>query len=296
MAVSYGQHEQREASQLINMALQEDLSDIGDLTSLTIIPEEEQAEVQIVARSAGVVAGLPVAKEVFVQLDKNVHWKNLLEDGSPVIEGSVVATVVGPLRSLLTGERTALNFLTLLSGVASLTNQFVQNVEGINVAILDTRKTFPGYRYLQKYAVRAGGGTNHRMGLFDGILIKDNHLAGWQSSTESPISEAILQARSQTPVPVPIEVEVDTLDQLRDALTAKPDIVLLDNMTCSEMSQAVEIRNSICADTLLEASGGITLDRIREIAETGVERISIGALTHSAPALDLAFDWAARIR
>lgn len=296
MPLLFGPHEQDEANKLISMALAEDLSSIGDLTSQTVISAEEQAEVQIVVRKKGVVAGLPIAKEVFSQLDEQVTWKQLLEDGDPVIPGSVIATVSGPLRSLLTGERTALNFLTLLSGVASATNQYVEAVQGIEVSILDTRKTIPGYRYLQKYAVRAGGGTNHRMGLFDGILIKDNHLAGWQAHTGSPIAAAIQQARRERPLPVPIEVEVDTLDQLRDALSAKPDIVLLDNMTNEQQTEAVEIRNFLAPETLLEASGGITLETIRPIAETGVDRISIGALTHSAPALDIAFDWAARLR
>ncbi len=296
MTPSFGPHEQDEASKLIKMALAEDLSNVGDLTSQTIIPAKEQAEVQIVAREKGTVAGLSVAQMVFAEFDEQEQWNQLLADGSPVIEGSVVATVSGPLRSLLAGERTALNFLTLLSGVASTTEKYLEAVQGIDVAILDTRKTFPGYRYLQKYAVRAGGGTNHRIGLFDGILIKDNHLAGWQAEAGTPISEAIEQARRESPLPVPVEVEVDTLEQLEVALTAHPDIVLLDNMTNEELSQAVDIRNLNSVQTLLEASGGVTLQTVREIAETGVDRISIGALTHSVPALDLAFDWAARLR
>ncbi|MEZ6048805.1 MAG: carboxylating nicotinate-nucleotide diphosphorylase [Planctomycetaceae bacterium] len=233
--LSFGPAERDAARTLIKLALEEDLGNVGDLTSQTVIPEGEYAEVQIVARKPGVLAGIPIAVEVFAQLDPAVKCQILLEDGSPLISGSVVATVAGPLRSLLTGERTALNFLTLLSGVASLTDQFVQEVAGLNVQILDTRKTFPGYRLLQKYAVRAGGGTNHRVGLYDGILIKDNHLAGWKEETGRTISAAIDQARRQSPLPVPVEVEVDTLEQLEDALSAKPEFVLLDNMSNEQL-------------------------------------------------------------
>ncbi|QDU80398.1 Nicotinate-nucleotide pyrophosphorylase [carboxylating] [Polystyrenella longa] len=292
----FGPPERDAARALIELALTEDLSSVGDLTSQTIIPETEYAEVQIVARQPGVLAGLPVAKDVFSKYDPEVEWKSLLNDGDPLIEGSVIATVSGPLRSLLTGERTALNFLTLLSGVASLTNRFVEEVAGLDVQILDTRKTFPGYRLLQKYAVRAGGGTNHRIGLYDGILIKDNHLAGWKAETGSPVAAAIQQARRESPLRVPIEVEVDTLDQLQDALEAKPEFVLLDNMTNEQLKNAVSLRNDLSEKTKLEASGGITLQTVREIAETGIDRISIGALTHSAVALDIAFDWSARLR
>ncbi|MCA9041148.1 MAG: carboxylating nicotinate-nucleotide diphosphorylase, partial [Planctomycetaceae bacterium] len=289
----FGPEEEEAAGKLIDLALAEDLGNVGDLTSQTVIPAREIAEVQIVARQPGVLAGIPVASEVFHKLDADVQLQTLLEDGSPLIEGSVVATVAGPLRSLLTGERTALNFLTLLSGVASLTNQFVEEVHGLPIEILDTRKTFPGYRLLQKYAVRAGGGTNHRFGLYDGILIKDNHLAGWKAETGSPIAEAIQQARRESPLPVPVEVEVDTLDQLQDALNAKPEFVLLDNMSLDQLKNAVQIRNELSPETKLEASGGVNLQTVRGIAETGIDRISIGALTHSAPALDLAFDWSA---
>ncbi|MAT14368.1 MAG: nicotinate-nucleotide diphosphorylase (carboxylating) [Planctomyces sp.] len=292
----YGPAEQDAAEKLITLALAEDLGSVGDLTSQTIIPASEMAEVQIVARTEGVLAGMPIAAAVFREMDEKVEWKPLLDDGSPLIAGSVVATVAGPLRTLLTGERTALNFLTLLSGVATMTRRFVDELEGLDVEILDTRKTFPGYRQLQKYAVRAGGGTNHRMGLYDGILIKDNHLAGWKEETGSTIALAIQEARRESPLPVPVEVEVDTLDQLQDALEAKPEYVLLDNMTLEQMRNAVTMRNDLSEGTKLEASGGVTLETVRGIAETGIDRISIGALTHSAPALDLAFDWAARLR
>jgi nicotinate-nucleotide pyrophosphorylase (carboxylating) len=201
-----------------------------------------------------------------------------------------VATVTGPLDKLLIGERTMLNFLTHLSGIATLTRRFVDAVAGTKAQILDTRKTLPGYRVLEKYAVRCGGGTNHRMGLYDGVLIKDNHLAAWTKSES--IADAIRTARRKSPG-VSIEVEVDTLEQLREALKGQPEIVLLDNMTPARLREAVAIRDALNGQpqVLLEASGGVALETVREIALTGVERISIGALTHSAPALDLAFDW-----
>jgi nicotinate-nucleotide pyrophosphorylase (carboxylating) len=198
--------------------------------------------------------------------------------------------VTGPIRSLLKGERTVLNFLTQLSGVATLTRQFVDAVAGTKAVILDTRKTWPGYRRLQKYAVRAGGGTNHRMGLYDSTMIKDNHLAAWSSARKS-IAAAIEQVRSSVPAGISIEVEVDTLEQLKEALAGNPDIVLLDNMPPVMLQQAVAVRDRTAPGVLLEASGGVTLERICEIAETGVDRISIGALTHSVIALDIGFDW-----
>jgi nicotinate-nucleotide pyrophosphorylase (carboxylating) len=283
---------------LIEMAFGEDLGNVGDLTCRSLIPQSARAEVLVVARHRGVFAGGPVAELVFARLDPQVVYRQEIPDGSALSPGTRVATVSGALCSLLTGERTCLNFLTHLSGIATLTRRFVEAVQPFPVRILDTRKTHPGWRVLEKYAVRAGGGTNHRMGLFDGCLIKDNHLAAWAeesrlSSKPPTIAEAIRQARSSVSDDVPVEVEVDTLDQLRDALEGSPDIVLLDNMTPAQLRQAVAIRDRMQPNVLLEASGGITLETIREIAQTGVERISIGALTHSAPACDLAFDWSA---
>ena len=182
-----------------------------------------------------------------------------------------------------------LNFMTHLSGIATLTKTFVDCVKGTRARILDTRKTLPGWRLLQKYAVRCGGGLNHRMGLYDGVLIKDNHLAAWTESAS--IAEAVRSARSLSPAGISIEVEVDTLPQLRDALQGSPDIVLLDNMTVETLSEAVAIRDRVAPNVQLEASGGVNLGTVTAIAQTGVERISVGALTHSAPALDLGFDW-----
>lgn len=263
-----------------------------DLTCAALIDSAEIATINVVVRRDGVLAGGPVAELVFGRLDPNVRWEPIVVDGAHVSAQTVVARASGSLRSLLIGERTALNFLMHLSGVATQTQKFVEAVAGTNAVILDTRKTLPGWRALEKYAVRCGGGTNHRMGLHDGVLIKDNHLAAWSRRQESAtIADAIRQARAVSPAGIAIEVEVDTLDQLRDALAGEPDIVLLDNMGPPTLREAVRLRDQIAPAVRLEASGGITLSNAREIALTGVDRISIGALTHSAPALDLAFDW-----
>lgn len=289
--------ERSAAATLITAAFEEDLRDVGDLTCRALIEDNEQAEVQVVSRQAGILAGVPVARMVFETLDASVAWTTYIQDGSRLEAGSVVATVSGSLASLLTGERTALNFLTHLSGIATVTRDYVDAVAGTQAEILDTRKTLPGYRLLQKYAVRAGGGTNHRRGLFDGVLIKDNHLAGWKAGhggaahASASIAAAVQQARERSPEELSIEVEVDTLKQLEDALDAPPDIVLLDNMSCETLRRAIALRDRKAPEVQLEASGGVTLETVAEIAATGVERISVGALTHSAPSLDLAFDW-----
>lgn len=284
--------ETRAAAQLLTkLSLQEDLHDRGDITCLSTIPEDLKASVNIVSRQVGVVSGLPVLPLVFAELPGLVTWTIHRDDGEPVERGTVLATIKGPVRSLLTGERTVLNFMTHLSGIATRTSQFVKLVQGTRAVILDTRKTLPGYRLLQKYAVRCGGGTNHRMGLYDGILIKDNHLA---ARGESSCAAAVADARrymERFDKQAKIEIEVDSLEQLRDALNARPEIVLLDNMTPGLMREAVGIRDQSSPSTLLEASGGITLETVRAIAESGVDRISIGSLTHSSPSLDLGFDW-----
>ena len=296
MELKFGEAERTSAATLIDLALEEDLSAGGDLTSDALIDKDERADVQVVARAAGVLAGGPVAQMVFQRLDADVRWEARLPDGSRLQPGAVAAVVSGPLCSLLTGERTALNFLTHLSGIATLTRQFVDAVRGTGARILDTRKTLPGYRMLHKYAVRAGGGSNHRLGLYDGILIKDNHLAAWtETGAGHTIAQAIEQSRRNSPTGNPIEVEVDTLTQLADALNGQPDIVLLDNMDCDTLRQAVELRDKTTSEIELEASGGVSLDTVADIGRTGVERISIGALTHSASALDLAFDWQGRL-
>lgn len=286
---TFGPVERHSAQTLVTLALMEDLGDRGDLTCQALIPPQSRASVNVVARKAGVLAGSPIGRMVFAQLDAAIEWTAVKADGDHLAPGDIVATVSGPLNGLLVGERTMLNFMSHLSGVATVTAQFVERIAGTRAGILDTRKTLPGFRRLEKYAVRCGGGTNHRMGLFDGVLIKDNHLAAWTANAS--IASAVKTAREKSPHGVSIEVEVDTLDQLRDALRGGPDIVLLDNMPPSVMQEAVAIRNDNAPAVLLEASGGVTIDTVRAIAETGVERISIGGLTHSAPALDLAFDW-----
>lgn len=292
MTLSFEHAERDAAAALIELALREDLHDRGDLTCEALIGPEDRGQVQIVARQAGVLAGLPVAAMVFARVDPQVAWTVRVEDGARVEAGTVVATLAGSLRSLLVGERTALNFLTHLSGVATLTRRYVEAVTGTRAQILDTRKTLPGWRRLQKYAVRAGGGANHRLGLYDGCLIKDNHLAAWAAREGGyTVADAVRTARQRVPVGVPVEIEVDTLEQLADALDGHPDIVLLDNMPPPTLRQAVALRDRLSPPTALEASGGVTLETVADIARTGVERISIGALTHSAVALDLAFDW-----
>ena len=281
--------EERAARQLIELALQEDFDEIGDLTCQALIDPATTASVKVVARKPGVLAGCPVGRMVYARLSSGITWSSHLSDGAELARGDVIATVQGPLDKLLMGERTVLNFLTHLSGIASLTQRYVREVAGTSASILDTRKTHPGYRLLEKYAVRCGGGHNHRMGLYDGVLIKDNHLAAW--AAQGSIAEAVQQARVATEGRKSIEVEVDSLAQLRDALEGPPDIVLLDNMTPEVLREAVAIRNAQTPGVLLEASGGITLENLRAIADTGVERISIGALTHSAIGLDIALDW-----
>lgn len=292
MQLGFDRGEQSAADVLIAAALREDLQDVGDLTCQALIDDDEQAAVCLVARQDGVLAGLPVAERVFQTLDPAVRFDVRLSDGARVEPGSVVAEISGPLRSLLTGERTALNFLTHLSGVATLTSRFVEAIANTKARILDTRKTLPGWRVLEKYAVRAGGGTNHRLGLYDGILIKDNHLAAWAvRQTGATVADAVRQARSAVEPGMTVEVEVDTLAQLVEALPGAPDIVLLDNMAIETLEAAVALRDRTAPGVLLEASGSVSLDTVSAIAETGVERISVGALTHSAPALDLALDW-----
>ncbi len=263
-----------------------------DLTCAALIDPAETATINVVVRRDGVLAGGLVAELVFGRLDPTVAWQSLVADGNFVAAQTVVARASGSLRSLLIGERTALNFLMHLSGVATQTRKFIDAVAGTKAVILDTRKTLPGWRALEKYAVRCGGGTNHRMGLHDGVLIKDNHLAAWvRRQGNATIADAVRQARSVSPSGIAIEVEVDTLEQLRDVLAGGPEFVLLDNMVPPMLREAVKLRDNLAPATKLEASGGITLGNVLEIAETGVDRISIGALTHSAPALDIAFDW-----
>ena len=278
------------AKTLISIALWEDLRDLGDRTTLATIPADKQATARFVARGDGVIAGLFVACDVAVAVDPLLHFEPELTDGTSVARGTILATISGPLRSILAAERIALNFLQRLSGIATLTRQYVDAVAGLPVKILDTRKTTPGWRLLEKYAVRMGGGTNHRIGLYDAILIKDNHIAG--IAGPNPVRRSVELVRAYPGNEgLEVEVEVDSLAQLLEVLPAKPEIVLLDNMTPEQLRECVKLRNQIAPATLLEASGGITLATLRTIAETGVDRISIGALTHSAPAFDIGLDY-----
>jgi nicotinate-nucleotide pyrophosphorylase (carboxylating) len=273
---------------LVELALAEDLGDAGDRTSSALIPADQPGRAAVVARTAGVVAGLPAAALVCGAVDGALVFTPAVADGARLERGVVLATVAGPLRAILAAERTALNFLQRLSGVATLTRRYADAVAGTRAAVLDTRKTTPGWRLLEKYAVRMGGGTNHRVGLYDGILIKDNHLAGLGGDVRRAVE---LARAAPGNAGLPVEVEVDTLDQLEHALAARADIVLLDNMLPDRLRAAVARRDAVSAETKLEASGGINLDTIAAVAATGVDRVSVGALTHSAPALDIALDY-----
>lgn len=279
------------ARRVVDQALSEDLNDAGDLTSQLLISKGRSGTMLFVARQPGVIAGLGFAAMVFDVLDPAVRMSLLVDDGARVAPAKAIAEVTGPVSSLLTGERTALNLLTMLSGTATLTQRFVDAVQGTRAAILDTRKTFPGLRSLQKYAVRCGGGRNHRMGLFDGVLIKDNHLAAWKAAGGTSLAGLLGQVRVAAPAGVPIEIEVDTIEQFKQALAGGPDVILCDNMSPDQLCKAVELRDANAPAVQLEASGGITLETVRRIAETGIDRISVGALTHSAVALDVGCDW-----
>jgi nicotinate-nucleotide pyrophosphorylase (carboxylating) len=276
----------------------EDLGHECDWTSVALVPAGATAELDVVARRPGVVAGLEAAAIVARVADEQLEWRSLVADGAVVAVGAVVATLGGPTRSVLTAERVVLNLLGRLSGVATATRQLVDAVAGTHCRIYDTRKTVPGWRLLDKLAVRLGGGWNHRMGLYDAILIKDNHLAAAAESDLGPAA-AVLRARQfvaatfppQRAADVVVEIEVDSLEQLKAALPAGPDVVLLDNMPPDEIARAVGLRNGLAPEVVLEASGGVRPETVRLIAETGVDRVSTGWPTHDAPWLDLALDW-----
>lgn len=268
---------------IIKTALEEDIG-TGDLTANAVLKAGIKGTAEIIAKENFVVAGLPIAEEVFRQIDKKIVFKSLVKDGEKIKKGQRVAEVKGNLKTLLTGERVALNFLQRLSGIATLTYQFVEKVKGCDVKILDTRKTTPGLRVLEKYAVRCGGGFNHRFGLYDEILIKDNHIAA-----AGGIKNAISQVRKSYPKKK-VEVEVKNFKELKEAVDAKVNIIMLDNMKPSQMKKAVSFMLALQPPTLIEASGGINLKNVREIANTGVDFISIGALTHSARAVDMSME------
>lgn len=268
---------------LVESALAEDRAD-NDITTIATILSDRHARCAMVARKAGVVCGIPLAVEVFRQRDAHVSIREDVRDGASVERGSVVLFLNGNARGLLSGERVALNFMQRLSGIASLTAQYVAAIQGTRARILDTRKTTPGWRALEKYAVRCGGGMNHRNDLAHAVLIKDNHLA----AVDGDVKLAVARAREIAPAGVRIEVECDTLDQVSAALKSKADIIMLDNMSLHDMREAVQM---VSGRAVLEASGGVNLQTVRAIAETGVDWISVGSLTHSPPALDLGLDF-----
>jgi nicotinate-nucleotide pyrophosphorylase (carboxylating) len=286
--LQFGPAERACAATLIALALQEDLGSPGDLTAQATIPQEARGAARFVARSSGVLAGLPVVEMLAERFE--MAWEPLCRDAERVECGTSIARIAGPMRALLGFERTALNFLQRLRGIATLTARFVAAVAGTRAVVLDTRKTTPGWRALEKYAVRCGGGRNHRLGLHDAILIKDNHLA-WLAGTGDPIGRAIASARANSPPGTLVEIEVESITELERALECEPDVVLVDNVGPAELGAAVRLRDRNAPRVLLEASGGVTLDIASALAATGVDRISVGALTHSAPALDIALDF-----
>jgi nicotinate-nucleotide pyrophosphorylase (carboxylating) len=277
-----------EVERLVQMALEED-SPWGDLTSDTFIPANSDARLTLRVKQAGVLCGLPVAEAVFRAVDPGSRWQTRVEEGAAVAKGDLAGSVTGNARALLRGERIALNFLQRMSGVATLTAKFVAEARHGNpkTRIIDTRKTTPGLRVLEKYAVRVGGGVNHRYGLSDGVLVKDNHLAVL-ASREMTLAQAIAQARATLPHLCKIEVEVESLAEARIALDAGADALLLDNMTEAAMAETVGLAKG---RAVTEASGNMSLDRVAAVAATGVDLISIGALTHSAPAMDISLDF-----
>ena len=269
--------------QAVATALEEDLGGVGDITTNAIIPPDAQGDASIIVRKPGVIAGLDLAAASFKSLDPDVRFTRIVEDGSKVEAGATIARIAGKTRALLTGERTALNFFGRLSGIATLTASYVAAVEGTHAKIVETRKTTPGLRALEKYAVRCGGGVNHRFGLYDAVLVKDNHIAA-----AGGLAEALNAVRTAVGHLVKIEVEVDTLDQLEKVLRFPIDAVLLDNMDAGTLKRAIAL---VKGRVITEASGGVTLESVREIAKTGVDLISVGALTHSARSLDSSLEW-----
>ncbi|MCF6155265.1 MAG: carboxylating nicotinate-nucleotide diphosphorylase [Candidatus Brocadia sp.] len=286
---------------LIQLAIQEDIF-TGDITTENLVPDNLMIEGSFIAKEAGVIAGLPVVEYFFSKLDKNVFFKHWVKEGVFVHKGETIAVVNGRAKAILSGERIALNFLQRLSGIATLTSQFVERIKTLKTSIMDTRKTIPGWRYLEKYAVGVGGGTNHRMGLYDQVLIKDNHLDIIKnkvlfsiSSHDSIIEKAVSFLKQRIKKDILIEVETRTLEEVKDALAAGVDIILFDNMSIQLLNDAVKVVKGWKygegkRQPLTEASGNITLENVHLVAQTGVDRISIGALTHSAKAMDISLE------
>lgn len=294
----------RDCRTLVRLALAEDLGGEQDWTTVALVPADRLGTANIIAREQGIAAGLLAIPVVFAEAQARLHVTMFLDDGQHFSAGTKLAEITGNVRDLLTVERTLLNLLGRLMGIATLAGRYVSEVAGTSARIYDTRKTTLGWRRLEKYAVRCGGAWNHRTGLFDAVLIKDNHLAqrsGSAVGSPADVANAVLEARQFLQSPqgaarqhmLPVEVEVDSLEQLAAVLPAGPDIVLLDNMPPALLRKAVELRNQMAPAVELEASGGVRLETLREIAATGVERISVGALTHSARVLDIGLDWQA---
>ncbi len=284
--------------ELARLARADDLADRGDITTELMLPEAGEAEYRLVARQPGVLAGRLIADDILQAYDRRVElaWSDGAEDGAGIKRGAVLARVLGPIQSILSSERVLINFLQRLCGIATATREFVDAVAGTGAKICDTRKTIPGWRLLDKYAVRCGGGHNHRFGLYDAVLVKDNHLAGVpDAQLAGTVLDMLTEASALTPPPTFVEVEADTLDQAAELLkVAGLDVILLDNFSPSRLRKAVRMRNSLGlkGKVQLEASGGVTLDTVRALAETGVDRISVGSITHSPSALDLSLDCA----
>lgn len=266
------------ARTLINLALEEDVA-TGDITTDNLIPATTRRKAYMIAKADGVIAGLPLAEMVFRQLDESLVWEPQVKEGARVSNGTVLVRFEASYRALLTAERTALNFFQRLSGIATMSAKYADEVKGTNTVILDTRKTLPGFRMLDKYAVRTGGATNHRIGLFDMVMIKDNHI-----EVAGGITQAVKQIKAKVPSNIKIEVETTNLKQVEEALAAGADIIMLDNMDNETMLKAVQV---IQGKAKVEASGNMKLERIRGVASTGVDYISIGALTHSVQAMDI---------
>ena len=273
------------SSRLIDLALEEDIG-TGDITTQILIPPALKARAILLAKSEGILAGIGVARRVFLKLDPELKFKTLTTDGSLLKESDIIAEIRGKARAILTGERTALNLLQRLSGIATQTSQYVARVRDLPVLIMDTRKTMPGLRLLEKYAVRMGGGHNHRLNLSDGVLIKDNHLAVLRAKGKT-LTEVVAQAKKKAPKDLMVEIETTNLDEVREAVSAGADIIMFDNMSPAMMRRAVKLLPS---NIKSEASGGVNLENVRAIAETGVNFISIGALTHSSKALDISLE------
>jgi nicotinate-nucleotide pyrophosphorylase (carboxylating) len=271
--------------EIVARALAEDIG-TGDLTSMAAVPAEVQAEAAFVLREPAVVCGLPVARAVFAAVDPALELRTLLPEGARAEAGATIAIVFGPARGMLSGERVALNLLQRMCGIATLTARYVEAISGTKARILDTRKTTPGLRALEKYAVRTGGGTNHRFALYDGVMLKDNHLA-ILAAQGFGLADAVRRVRASVGPMVRVEVEVESVEQAAVAAAAGADMILLDNMPPDELRAAVAV---IAGRALAEASGGITMATIRAVAESGVDFISVGALTHSARALDIGLD------